>query len=176
MAAQLPAPFGEQIIPDDDLHVARLVLDGDENSAATPLGVLPGHGPTGDFDPFAVLQPLHLGGGEHVCIQPWSDELHEVPPGVDAHYPVLADHLLVGGEVGQSGDAVFHGDGKGGLAVSRGPDIEASLPQGLPSIGRDTVEGPCHDEGQHGLGLQRRPTHQVARGGVGTVPLPLFPL
>ena len=145
LAAQLSSPPGEQVMPDDDLHVGGLVLDGDEYGAVAPFGVLPGHGPAGHPDPFTVLQSLYLCRGKHVGIQAWPDELHQVSPGVHAHYPVLSHHLLIGGEVGQPGYAVLHGDGKGDLAIPRGPGIQPRLPEGLPAVGRDTVEGSGHD-------------------------------
>ena len=62
-----------------------------------------------------------------------------MPPGVDAHHPVLPHHPLIGCEVGQPGYAVLHGDRQGDLAIPRGPGIQTYLPEGLPAVGRDTA-------------------------------------
>ena len=68
VALQIPAALAlEDLGPENQLHVAPLVLDGDEDCVLPPLGVLAGDGPAGHQRLRALRQPADCRGGQHAA-------------------------------------------------------------------------------------------------------------
>ena len=142
IALQPAAVELEALRPEDELHVALLVLDGDEHRALPPLGVLAGDGPASHQRLRALPQLADCRGGQHLAAQFGTDKLHQVALGVDAHDLVLSGHLLVGGEVGQFRGVSLQRHRQRGLAVAPGAGGEARVSQSRPAVAGDVSMAP----------------------------------
>ena len=83
------------IVTQAKLSLKDVILHGHEHRARLAPRVLPRHRPTRHEGLLAFARRLDGCGGQHLRAQPWSHELHYVSFRVDAHHPVLANHLLL---------------------------------------------------------------------------------
>ena len=76
VASKLPAALSEDAGPEDDLHVARFVLDGYEYGALPSARMLPRHRLARYDDLVAVFESFDLGSGQYVRTKVRPDERH----------------------------------------------------------------------------------------------------